>query len=123
LRTITDKNADMRRRLDMEMEIETAQKVQAAIYELFTHLEKTLAPKICAELELRASEGYSVAHMNFDREAFADTGIGRPRDVMRMFLAELANPASVICTQPPGILAGVSFDVWNNQKFTVRFSW
>ena len=123
LRCMTSENADMRKRLDMEKEIETAQKVQTALYELFTRLESSLAPKIVAELELRASDGHSFAHMNFDREDFADTGIGRPRDVARMFLAELANPSSAICTQKPGLLAGVTFEVWNNQKFTVRFSW
>ena len=123
LRESTAANMEMRRRLDVQRDIETAQKVQAAIYELFTQLERTLAPAICAELAQRAAAGYADAHMNFDRELFADTGIGRPRDVARMFLAQLADPQSVICTNPAGVLAGISFDVWNNQKFTVRFWW
>ena len=109
--------------MQREREIDYANRIQEACYTLFTRLETELAPTILSELQKRASEGHTDAHINFDRETFSDTGIARPRDVMRMFLDELANPDSVICTDTAGKLKGVKYDVWNNVKHTVHFAW
>ena len=98
LRQTTVRNAATRKSLDEQAEIETANRIQEACYVLFTKLEADLAPSIFHELNKRALEGHSNAHINFDRATFSDTGIGRPRDVMRMFLDELSNPTSAIRT-------------------------
>ena len=75
------------------------------------------------ELERVALSQKKEAYMNFDREHFVKTGLGRPGDTLEMFLTALSDSTLLPDGVYPGMLKDITFEVWNNPKFTVRFSW
>ena len=75
------------------------------------------------ELERVALSQKQEAYMNFDREHFVKTGLGRPGDTLEMFLTALSDSALFPDGLYPGMLKDITFEVWNNPKFTVKFSW
>ena len=84
--------------------------------------EEEYVASIKAELTKRASHGCNDAYMNFDRAKFSNTGLGRPAEMLELFLTELSNPESTLCTEA-GCLQDIGFEVWNNAKFTAKFTW
>lgn len=93
------------------------------INSLFKRLEGKVANEIVDELTRRATAGHHDAYMNFRREDFADTGIARPNEVLRMFIDELKNMDSELCSTKRGCLHGITTEHLNNSRLTVRFYW
>lgn len=84
--------------------------------------EEHYLPSMKSELTKRAARGNTDAYINFDRNLFSNTGLGRPSEMLELFLSELQDPDSKRC-QNKGFLQGITVEVWNNTKFTVKFSW
>ena len=78
-------------------------------------LKSKYEPEIVAALEKKADIGKRECHMNFTRADFERTGINKPSVVASIMLRELCAPGEK--------LNGITFNVWNNDKFTVHFKW
>ena len=82
-------------------------------------------------IEYAASKGKREKYMNFDRKLFTDDfeDCGRPRDVMVRWLGHMTSTDSEYLfpsTEDPSVkdhLHGLKYSIWNNEKFTVVFSW
>ena len=88
--------------------------------EIFTKWRADFEDMIKQELRKRASRGYTDAHINFDRHAFSNTGLGRPAEMLGWFLGELSRENGRVDNP---CLKDIQHEVWNNAKFTVKFSW
>ena len=74
---------------------------------------------IRAELKKRAGQGNRDAYINFQKASFQNTGIGHPAEMLTLFLTHISNPDDT----EDAWLQDIHFEVWNNAKFTVKFSW
>ena len=70
---------------------------------------------IRGELRKRAGQGHRDAYINFQKTHFQNTGLGRPAEMLTVFLTHVSNP-----DEAEDAWLHIHFEVWNNAKFTVK---
>lgn len=78
-----------------------------------------------------AKQGKREKYINFDRNDFKANypGLGYPKDIQQNWLDDvITNPASDFLprhydTDMPEHLNGLIYEIWNNKKFTTKFTW
>ncbi len=108
---------------------ETERKEKEA--ELMKSLTAQYYSDIKKGIQYAASKGKREKYMNFDRQLFNGDfeDCGKPRDVMVRWLGHMTSTDSEYLRQSeddPSVkdhLHGLKYNIWNNSKFTVVFSW
>lgn len=78
-----------------------------------------------------AKKGVKEKYINFDRNQFKANypGLPVPAEIKKLWLAEMCNPNSKYLIENPNqpgkkvSLEGITYEVWNNFNFTVKFQW
>ena len=78
-----------------------------------------------------AKQGKREKYINFDKNDFKANfpGLGYPKDIQENWLEDvITNPSSDFLprhydTDMPEHLNGLIYEIWNNKKFTTKFSW
>ena len=78
-----------------------------------------------------AKQGKREKYINFDKNDFKANfpGLGYPKDIQENWLEDvITNPSSDFLprhydTDMPEHLNGLMYEIWNNKKFTTKFSW
>ena len=96
--------------------------------ELFTVLTEKYVIDVRESIFRAAKKGSREKYINFNREDFKANfpGMGTPAQVQKAWLTEMCNPDSKYMIEVDGkklTLEGIEVDVWNNGKFTTKFSW
>ena len=96
--------------------------------ELFTFLTEKYLNDVRGSIFRAAKKGERVKYINFNRDDFKANfpGMGTPAQVEKAWLTEMCDPESKYIIENDGkklTLEGIEADVWNNGKFTTKFSW
>ena len=96
--------------------------------ELFTVLTEKYLNDVRESIFRAAKKGSREKYINFNRDDFKANfpGMGTPAQVQKAWLTEMCNPDSKYMIEVDGkklTLEGIEADVWNNGKFTTKFSW
>ena len=96
--------------------------------ELFTFLTEKYLNDVRESIFRAAKKGAREKYMNFNRDDFKANfpGMGTPAQVQKAWLEEMCDPDSKYIIEDGGkkfTLEGIEADVWNNGKFTTKFSW
>ena len=100
--------------------------------EMMTKLTEKYHPLITDALNQAAYKGHRQKHMNFDREDFKANfpTLGTPAEMaIRWLTMMVTEDSKYLPLKEDGKegermhFAGLTYDVWNNSAFTVKFSW
>jgi hypothetical protein len=99
--------------------------------EIMTRLTDKYLVEVRESIMRAAKKGYREKYINFNREDFKANfpGLGTPPELERDWLKEMCNPNSkYLAGDEAGdvrrpTLEGIDAEVWNNGKFTTKFSW
>ncbi len=117
-----------------EKESEEKQKEVERAVEYFYNMSNLTVkyyPMVCEAIQRASSNGKRELYMNFDRQDFGFSQIGklknRPASVCCAWIRDMQQECPVYV--PASLngefrsLKGIKWDVWNNQLFTVHFTW
>ena len=82
---------------------------------LLTKLANTYSSTICTTCAKKANMGRREAHINFKKEDFADVKSCDARQAIKLLLDKMTTSGEK--------LEGIYYEIWNNEKLTVHFSW
>ena len=96
--------------------------------ELFAFITEKYLIDVRESIFRAAKKGAREKYINFNRDDFKANfpGMGTPAQVQRAWLTEMCNPESKYIIENDGkklTLEGIEADVWNNSKFTTKFTW
>jgi len=117
-----------------EQELQEKQKEVERTVEYFYNMSNLTVkyyPMVCEAIQRASCNGKRELYMNFDRRDFGFAQPGKPKikpsSVCSAWIRDMQQECSVYV--PAALndefrsLKGIKWDVWNNQSFTVHFTW